>query len=110
MTVAEQLLTLVMMYVLAPALGIEVPLLHFCAAVAVAMLVSRLPIAIDGIGVYEGVLILLLELTGVDAAETVALAIVGRALNVVAFLPGAILLIALTDARLADLLGRRRSG
>jgi uncharacterized protein (TIRG00374 family) len=111
LTIAEQLLTLAMTYVLAPALGIEVPFLHFCAAVAVAMLVSRLPIAIDGIGVYEGVLILLLELTGVDPAETVALAIVGRALNIVAFLPGAILLIALTDLRLADLLRRtRRSG
>ena len=102
LTVAEQLLTLVMTYVLAPALGIEVPLLHFCAAVAVAMLVSRLPIAIDGIGVYEGVLILLLGLTGVGPAETVALAIVGRALNIVAFLPGAIVLIALTNLRLAE--------
>lgn len=109
LTVAEQFLTLVMMYVLAPALGIEVPLLRFCAAVAVAMLVSRLPIAIDGIGVYEGVLILLLELTGVAPAETVALALVGRALNIVAFLPGAILLTALTDLRVADLLRRTRS-
>jgi uncharacterized protein (TIRG00374 family) len=109
LTVAEQLLALVMNYVLAVALGIEVPLLQFCAAVAVALLVSRLPVTIDGIGVFEGVLILLLGLTGIDPAHAVALAVVGRALNVTAFLPGAILLIVLTDLRFADLWNRTRS-
>jgi uncharacterized membrane protein YbhN (UPF0104 family) len=59
--------------------------------------------------VFEGVLILLLGLTGIDPAHAVALAVVGRALNVTAFLPGAILLIVLTDLRFADLWNRTRS-
>jgi hypothetical protein len=108
LTFTEQLLTLFMNYVLGLALGIEVPVLQFGAAVAVALLVSRLPITIDGIGVYEGVLILVLRLAGVDPADAVALAVVGRTLNLAAFLPGALVLIALTDMRLADLWSRTR--
>jgi uncharacterized protein (TIRG00374 family) len=95
LTVAENLLTFVMSYVLARALGIEVGILYFCAALAVALALARLPLTIDGLGVLEGVLLFLLALRGVAPADAVALALIGRCLNVAAYLPGA--LVALTS-------------
>jgi len=95
LTVAENLLTFVMSYVLARALGIEVGILYFCAALAVALALARLPLTVDGLGVLEGVLLFLLALRGVAPADAVALALIGRCLNVAAYLPGA--LVALTS-------------
>jgi uncharacterized membrane protein YbhN (UPF0104 family) len=51
------------------------------------MLVARLPISINGIGVFEGALILTLSLAGVSASEAVAIAVMGRILDTVALLP-----------------------
>jgi uncharacterized protein (TIRG00374 family) len=91
LTLVEQILFLLMFFVLAVALRIEVDPLHFCAALAAASLVHRLPITVDGLGVYEGVLILLLSMAGVPNSGAVAVAVVGRIVNILAFAPGAVL-------------------
>jgi len=99
LTVAENLLTFVMSYVLARALGIEVGVLYFCAALAVALALARLPLTVDGLGVLEGVLLFLLALRGVMPADAVALALIGRCLNIAAYLPGALVALTSTDIR-----------
>lgn len=89
LTLLEQLMSLFMGYLVAVAVGVQAGMLDFGAALAVALLVSRLPIAVDGIGVLEGVLVLLLNVAGVPPAQTVAFALIGRFMNVLGFAPGA---------------------
>jgi hypothetical protein len=44
-------------------------------------------VSINGLGVFEGVFILLMSLGGVSAAEAVSIAVTGRLLETVSFLP-----------------------
>ena len=87
LTLLEQCFVIAGMWFIALALGIQVSLLFMAAVVPLAMLLTRLPVSIDGIGVFEGVLILLLGLGGVGAAEAVALSIAGRLVQVLIWLP-----------------------
>ncbi len=87
LTLIEQYLVVLGMWFSALALGIDVGLTFMTAVVPLAMLITRLPVSIDGIGVFEGVLIVLLGLGGVGAAEAVALSLVGRVLQVFIWLP-----------------------
>lgn len=89
LTVLENLWTFLVTWVSALALGIDVSPLHIAAAIAVTFVVTRLPISIDGIGVMEGTLALVLGLLGVPAAQSVALAVIGRVLVILSNLPGA---------------------
>lgn len=106
LTVLEYLLILVATYVVALAFRIEVGPIDFAAALSLAMLLARLPIAIDGLGVFEGSLIGLLALAGVDPADSLALAIASRLLVLLICAPPAALLLALAPIGLHDL--RRR--
>ena len=103
LTVAEYLLIILTTFVIARALGIEVGAVYFGAALAVALVIARLPIAIDGIGVFEGALVLLLAWADVAPAATVALAITARFLLLLSCMPPALLLLCLTPLRLRDL-------
>lgn len=103
LTIVEYLLIVLATYVVARALGIEIGILPFGTALAVAMLVARLPIAIDGIGVFEGAFVLLLALEGVAPGATIALALISRLLNLVVCAPPAALLLCSTALSLSDL-------
>jgi uncharacterized protein (TIRG00374 family) len=87
LTFGEQLLPIFDMWLIARGMGIEVGILYFAAVLPLALLISRIPISIDGIGVFEGVLIVLLSLAGLSAAQAVAIAIVGRILQTIALVP-----------------------
>ncbi|MFZ0485571.1 MAG: lysylphosphatidylglycerol synthase transmembrane domain-containing protein [Arenicellales bacterium] len=87
MTFAEQLLAIVYAWLIAKGLGIDVGLLYIAGALPLALLVSRLPVSIDGLGVFEGVFILLMSLVGVSPEGAVAIALIGRILQVVSWLP-----------------------
>lgn len=100
LTVVENLWTFVVTWVSALALGIDVSLLHIAAAIAVTFVITRLPISIDGIGVMEGTLALVLGLLGVPVAQSVALAVIGRVLVIVSNLPGAAYAAARSELRL----------
>jgi uncharacterized membrane protein YbhN (UPF0104 family) len=81
LTLFESVYSLFMGWLTAHALGIEVAFVDLAAAYAVALAVTRLPLTIDGIGVYEGIMALLLgTVAGLPAAESVALILVGRVL------------------------------
>lgn len=87
LTLVEQYFVVLGMWLVAQALGIEVGLLFLTGVVPLSMIITRLPVTIDGIGVFEGFMILLLGMTGVPAAEALALSLVGRVLQVVLWLP-----------------------
>ena len=103
LTVAEYLLIILTTFVIARALGIQVGVVYFGAALAVALVIARLPIAIDGIGVFEGAFVLLLAWAGVPPAATVALAVTARFLLLLSCAPPALLLLCRTPLRLQDL-------
>ncbi len=103
LTIAEYLLIILATFVIARALGIEVGVVYFGAALAVALVVARLPIAIDGIGMFEGAFALLLAWTGVPPAATVALAVCSRLLLLLSCAPPAIVLLWLKPIQLRDL-------
>lgn len=87
LTLLEQTLPIFATWVLALALGIDVALWYVAAAVPLSMLIARLPIAFDGIGVYEGVFVLLMGLGGVGPVEALSIALAGRVVQIIAWAP-----------------------
>jgi uncharacterized membrane protein YbhN (UPF0104 family) len=68
-------------------MGVDVGVLFMLGVVPLTVLISRLPISIGGLGVYEGIFALLMFLGGVSASQAVAIAFAGRILETVAYLP-----------------------
>lgn len=87
LTLLQQMLTIVTAGVAAAGLGIDVDHVYLAGAIPISLMVMRLPIAIDGIGIFEGALILLLSLAGVGAAEAIALSVITRVLGLASWLP-----------------------
>jgi uncharacterized protein (TIRG00374 family) len=87
LTFAEQLLPILDTWLVARGLGIEVGILYIVAALPLALLISRLPISIDGIGVLEGMFIVLMSLAGLSPAQAVAIAVVSRVLATISYIP-----------------------
>lgn len=87
LTVLEQILTAACYGLIAVALGVNFDALLMLAAVPLAILASRLPISIDGIGIYEGIFVATMALSGVAAADALAVSIAARALQIVVWLP-----------------------
>ncbi|HEY8519463.1 MAG TPA: lysylphosphatidylglycerol synthase transmembrane domain-containing protein [Gammaproteobacteria bacterium] len=87
LTLVEQYFVVLGMWLTAQALGIDVGLLFLTGVVPLSMIITRLPVTIDGIGVFEGIMILLLGMTGVPAAEALALSLVGRVLQILLWMP-----------------------
>jgi uncharacterized protein (TIRG00374 family) len=78
MTFVEQMVPVLTTFLLARALNIEVSLLEMCAVIPVILLLARLPLPLEGLGVTEGLSVVLLGLFGVSATEAVALSLVSR--------------------------------
>jgi glycosyltransferase 2 family protein len=87
LTLLEQFVTVCCYGLTAWALGIDFTAVFLFAAVPLAILVSRLPISIDGIGVYEGIFIAIMTLGGVRPDDSLAISLAMRALQVVVWLP-----------------------
>jgi uncharacterized protein (TIRG00374 family) len=87
LTFGEQLLPILDSWLIARGMGIDVGVLYFAAALPLALLISRIPISIDGIGVFEGVFVVLMTMAGLSAVESVAIAIVGRILQTLTLIP-----------------------
>jgi uncharacterized protein (TIRG00374 family) len=109
LTLAEQIVTLAMTYLVALAIGIGVPPIYFAATCSVAFLASRLPISLDGLGILEGAVVVLLGRAGVDPAEAVAFALLSRVMAIAAYALGALCALRFTDLTLRDLRARRRA-
>ncbi len=87
LTFGEQFSFVIITWLIAHGLGIDVGLLFMAGVLPLTLLISRLPVSINGLGVFEGVFILLMSLGGVSAAEAVSIAVTGRLLETVSFLP-----------------------
>jgi uncharacterized protein (TIRG00374 family) len=87
LTFLEQVLMVMCYGLTAIALGIEFNAIFLFAAVPLAILISRLPISIDGIGVYEGIFMAIMTLGGVRPEDSLAISLAMRALQIVAWFP-----------------------
>jgi glycosyltransferase 2 family protein len=87
LTLVEHILVIVCYALVAVALRVEFSPLFIFAAVPLAILVSRLPISLDGIGVYEGIFVAIMALGGVQPADALAVSLAARALQIIVWLP-----------------------
>jgi uncharacterized protein (TIRG00374 family) len=87
LTILENVFPIVVTWVIGRGLGAPIDLLHLAGAVPLAYLVSRIPFSIAGIGVYEGVFVLILSATGVAVEQSLSMALLARILQIVAWLP-----------------------
>lgn len=96
LTISEQLLLAVCYAFVALALQLEFDPYFLFAAVPLAILISRLPISIDGLGVYEGIFIAIMTLGGVRPDDSLAISLAARALQIVVWAPWWLMLVART--------------
>jgi glycosyltransferase 2 family protein len=87
LTLLEQMFVVAVPWILAMGLGIPVNALVLLGVFPLAMLISRLPISVDGLGVFEAVFVGLLLLARVPAEASLAIAISGRVIQLLCFLP-----------------------
>lgn len=85
----EQVVPVFTFWAAAWALGLEVSFEALFVAAPLTVFAARMPISVAGIGILEGGLVYLLGLFGVPGAQALSLALVGRAVELVALLPGA---------------------
>ena len=94
LTIAEQLLVAVCYGLVALALQLHFNALFVLAAVPLAILISRLPISIDGLGVYEGIFIAIMTLGGMRPDDSLALSLAARLFQIVVWMPWWLMLVA----------------
>jgi uncharacterized protein (TIRG00374 family) len=99
LTLVEHLVVIACYGLVARALEVPFNPVFMFAAVPLAILVSRLPISLDGIGVYEGIFIAIMALGGVKPADALAVSLAARALQIVVWFPWWLMLVARTGVR-----------
>lgn len=78
-------------YCAALAYSAEVPMINFLAIMPAVDIISSLPVSLGGVGVREGVFVLLLgDLCGISATKAVSISLCGYMLSTVWSLPGAV--------------------
>ena len=87
LTFFEQLLPIFISWLIALSLGINVGIYVVAGAFPLALLISRLPISLNGLGVFEAVFAFLISFAGVSTTQAVAIAFGGRILQTIAWLP-----------------------
>jgi glycosyltransferase 2 family protein len=99
LTLLEHIMVIISYALVAVALRVEFDAVFIFAAVPLAILVSRLPVSIDGLGVYEGIFVAIMALGGVRPADALAVSLAGRALQVIVWLPWWLMLAARMGVR-----------
>lgn len=99
LTLVEHIMVIICYALVAKALQVQFNPVFVFAAVPLAILVSRLPISLDGIGVYEGIFVAIMALGGVRPADALAVSLAARALQIVVWLPWWLMLAARTGMR-----------
>jgi len=87
LTFIEQLFSIVFSWLLLLAVGVNVDIYFMVGVLPLTLLVSRIPITIDGLGVFEGVFALLMSLGGVSAAAAVTSSLLGRVVQTLSWAP-----------------------
>ena len=87
LTLVQQLTPILLLWLTAQALGIELGLLYMAGVVPLSFLISRIPVSISNLGVFEGIFMVLMSLVGVSAAESIAITLTFRFLEMASWLP-----------------------
>jgi len=90
LTLAEQLLPVMLTIALARGLELQVSPGWLFSALMLSLIAARAPISIDGIGVFDALFASLMALGGVPAASSVAITFMSRILQAIACAPWAI--------------------
>lgn len=87
LTLLETILTTGALWVIAIGLGVDTTLVDVLAAAFLANLISRVPISIGGIGVFEAMFVLAMAVVGVSSTEALSIALLGQFLKILSWLP-----------------------
>ncbi len=90
LSLAYQLLIVVFSFLVSRALGLAVPLRYFLLCVPFTVIISLLPISINGLGVRESGYVFLLAKIGYDSSQAVSLSLLIYGLSLLASLVGGI--------------------
>jgi len=96
LTMAEQFMPLFTNSLLQWTLGLDVGFIQTASVVPIIIFASRLPVSIDGLGVYEAMSVVLFGLMGLTVAQGFALALAGRLVGIASTLVGTGIFFALT--------------
>lgn len=87
LTFMEQFFSFIIAWLIAQSLDVDVGLLFMAGVIPVTLLLSRLPISIDGIGVFDAIFVLAMSAAGVSPAEAITIAFGARILQILAWIP-----------------------
>jgi len=104
LSVLNQLLVVLVLLMLAPELGVHLPVFQFVVVLILVFLVASLPISLGGLGAREGAMMSLLLPLGVDAASILALSAAYLLVLWACTLPGAFMLL-LREPNVPDVTG-----
>jgi uncharacterized membrane protein YbhN (UPF0104 family) len=93
LSVLNQLLVVLVLLMLAPGLGVHLPVFQFMVVLMLVFLVASLPISLGGLGAREGAMMSLMLPLGVDAAAVLALSAAYLLVLWCCTLPGAFMLL-----------------
>lgn len=93
LSVFNQLLVVLVLLMLAPGLGVHLPLFQFIVVLMLVFLVSSLPISLGGLGAREGAMMSLLLPLGVDSSSVLALSVAYLLVLWCTTLPGVFMLL-----------------
>ncbi len=93
LSVLNQLMVVLALLMLAPGLGVHLPVFQFLVVLILVFLVASLPISLGGLGAREGAMMALLLPLGVDAASVLALSAAYLLVLWSSTLPGAFMLL-----------------
>ncbi|MGB5180289.1 MAG: lysylphosphatidylglycerol synthase transmembrane domain-containing protein [Gammaproteobacteria bacterium] len=93
LSVLNQLMVVLVLLMLAPGLGVHLPVFQFLVVLILVFLVASLPISLGGLGAREGAMMALLLPLGVDATSVLALSAAYLLVLWSSTLPGAFMLL-----------------
>jgi hypothetical protein len=107
LTLVEQAIALVALWVLKEALGLPIGAYEIVAVSPVIMFFARLPISVEALGIYESLSLVLFGLTGLRPAQSVAMALTDRVMGLLVVTLGTLLLLGLRRGAGAGAIGLR---
>lgn len=92
LTFVESALPAIWSWLIAMAIGIDsVEFIYYCAFVPLVLLMTRLPITIDGFGLNEGAYVYFLAIVGISATQGFLVGIITHILFLISMSPGAVI-------------------
>ena len=93
LSVLNQLLVVLVFLLLAPGLGVHLPVFQFMVVLVLVLLIASLPISLGGLGAREGAMMSLMLPLGVEPASVIALSMAYLLVLWACTLPGAFMLL-----------------